>query len=557
MYLLKWCYMRNFVSHIKKLSGSIKEHYLKMNMIKTIKTLLITFFILTFNSANSQKKNDEIIFKSDFTLVQDTISININGEMTHALKFKDKYYVLYEQRILKYGGYNKRYLCVLNTGKVERVVDCPVELETVYLDFYVKNDSIILKPYMNEQSFNLNIENYSWNKVSKTDDLIYEDSDYYIYSLNFGEWGGKTWFKDKNNGNQFVLECTTPLINKINNAYYLTNSFQVLKISNPEDLTKCDSDATYENIEKSGKNYSWHSQAKGFEVIYENKDIDDFDFSYHPNIVSSFVFKNELLHIYETETATYLSRIENNKIQPIKKILDDSFFLNWNYSYRCKNLNETNELLKFKTKNDQINGLITIDGNQIHVTYLFNKAELKPKIIGVEKSNEIFKNRLKSILANFTKLTLEEIQIMEKEWKTFEITPNHKIGIDDNWNPHNYEIDINKSYLIVEDSIISNSIMYYATKKNDLVRAITINWESTQTTSLDFENEKSESRAFLARFNELVLILTNEFGKPKTTKRKKKNPSLIWTMQNNIVIEIELFQQENYNNIIMEIFEQK
>lgn len=337
----------------------------------------------------------------------------------------------------------------------------------------------------------------------------------------------------------------------------MTNSFQVLKISNPEDLTKCDNDATYENIEKSGKNYSWHSQAKGFEVIYENKDIDDFDFSYHPNIVSSFVFKNELLHIYETETATYLSRIENNKIQPIKKILDDSFFLNWNYSYRCKNLNETNELLKFKTKNDQINGLITIDGNQIHVTYLFNKAELKPKIIGVEKSNEIFKNRLKSILANFTKLTLEEIQIMEKEWKTFEITPNHKIGIDDNWNPHNYEIDINKSYLIIEDKIISNAIMYYATKKTDLVRAVTINWESTQTTSLEFENEKSESRAFLARFHELVLILTNEFGKPKTTKRKKKNPSLIWTMQNNIVIEIELFQQENYNNIIMKIFERK
>ena len=43
--------------------------------------------------------------------------------MTHALKFKEKYYVLYEQQILKYGGYGKRYLCVLNNGKVERVVD--------------------------------------------------------------------------------------------------------------------------------------------------------------------------------------------------------------------------------------------------------------------------------------------------------------------------------------------------------------------------------------------------------------------------------------------------
>ena len=166
-----------------------KNTYVKKNMTKTIQILLFSILILTCNSANSQKKKNEIILKNGFTIVQDTISININGEMTHALKFKEKYYVLYEQQILKYGGYGKRYLCVLNNGKVERVVDCPMELETVYLDFYVKNDSIILKPYMDEQSFNLNIENYSWNKISKTDHLIYEDSDYYIYSLNFGEWG--------------------------------------------------------------------------------------------------------------------------------------------------------------------------------------------------------------------------------------------------------------------------------------------------------------------------------------------------------------------------------
>lgn len=526
-------------------------------MTKTIQIVLLSILILTCNSAHSQKKKNEIILKSDFTLVQDTISINVNGEMTHALKFNDKYYVLYEQRLLKYGGYGKRWLYVLKNGNVESVIDCPKELEAVYLDFYVKNDSIIIKPYLDEQSFNLDIENYSWNKINKTDDLIFEDSYYFVYSLDFGEWGGKTWFKDKKTGNQFVLECTTPLVNKINNTYYLTNSFQVLKINNPEELTKCDGDVTYENIEKSSKYYSWYSQPKGFEVIYEDKDIDDFDFSYHPKIVSSFVFKNELLHIYETDTATYLSRVENNKIQPIEKILDDSFFFNWYYSYRCKNLNKTNKLLKFKTKNNQINGLTSIEGNQIHVTYLFNKAELKPQTIGKEKSNEILKNRVKSILSNFTNLTLTEIETKEKEWKTFDITPNHKIGIDDSWNSHNYEIDINKSYLVIEDSIISNSIMYYATKKTDLVRAVTITWESTQTTSLEFENKKSESKAFLARFNELVLILTNEFGKPNTIKSKKKNPLLTWTLENNIVIKIKLFQQENYNNIRMVIFERK
>jgi hypothetical protein len=61
-------------------------------------------------------------------------------------------------------------------------------------------------------------------------------------------------------------------------------------------------------------------------------------------------------------TATYLSRIVI-KIQPIEKILDDSkFFLLALYHLELKC---TDELLKFKTKNDQVYGLTTINGNKI------------------------------------------------------------------------------------------------------------------------------------------------------------------------------------------------
>jgi len=526
-----------------------------MNRIFAI--IIISFTLFSCNSAESQQNSKVINFESGFSLIQDSISISVNGEMTHALQFQDKYYVLFEQRLMKYGGYGKRWLYIFSNIQLERVIDCPEQMQTVYLDFYMQNDTIILKPYMDKQSYYFDNINFKWNKIDKTDDLIFEDSDFYVYSLNFGEWGGKTWFKDKKTGSQYVLESTTPLINKIDNSYYLTNSFQVLRINNPKELTKCDSDVTYENIQKTGKNYSWYSQSKGYEVIYKDEKLDYFDFSYHPRIVSSFVFNNELLHIYETDTASFLSRIANNKIKPFEKILDDAMFFNWHFSYRCKNLNGINELLKFNIKSDQIYGLITIKGNKIYVTYLANDAELKPREVGKEKSNEIFKNRLKSILADFTKLSLTEIESKEKKWKTFDITPNHKIGIDESWNPYKYDIDINKSYLVVEDSIISNSIMYYATKKTDLDRAVTINWEETQTSKMEFENEKSASEVFSTRFNDLVLILTNELGKPNSIKRKKKNSSFAWTIQNSIIIEIELYQQENYNNIRMVIYVRK
>jgi len=521
--------------------------------------LILSITIFASYSAKSQYKTNSINLDSGFSLIRDTISISVHGKMTHALEFNDKYYVLFEKPLIKYGGYEKRYLYIFSNNQLERVVDLLDEMiKVTYLDFYVQNDNIIFKPYMNRQSYSFDTKNYIWEKIFKTDDLIFEDADYYICSLYFGEWGGKTWFIHKKTGNQYVLECTTPLINKVDNTYYLTKAFEILKIKNPMELTKCSSDVTYENIEKTGLCYSWYSQPKGYEVVYKNEDVNYFDyFTYYPKIVSSFVLNNELLHVYETDTATYLARIVNNKIEPFEKILDDARFFNGHLSYRCKNINGTNKLLTFKTKNDQVFGLTTIKGNKIHVTYFVNNTELKPRLLGTEKSDEIFEHRLESILADFKKLTLTAMESKEKEWGTFDITPNHTIGIWEKWNPNEYDIDLIKAYLVVEDSIISNSIIYFANKNNDLVRAVTIDWEKTNILTPKFDIDKSVNDVFLRRFNELVSILTNKLGKSNPANAETQNPSFSWTIENNINIIIELFSREDYNNIFLVIYEKK
>lgn len=524
-----------------------------------IQILFLSFVLFACNSAESQQKTNTIKFESGFSLIQDTISISVNGRMTHALEFNDKYYVLFEQRLMKYGGYGKRWLYIFSNNQLEKVIDFPEELKTIYLDFYVQNDSIILKPYMDKQSYHFDNTNLKWNKIDKTDDLIFEDEDFYVYSLDFGEWGGKTWFKNKKTGSQYVLESTTPLINKIDSTYYLTNSFQVLRINNPKELTKCDSDVTYENIQESGKSYSWYSQSKGYEVIYKDENVDYFDFSYHPSIISSFVFNNELLHIYETDTASYLSRIVDNKIQPFEKILDDVKFFNWYYSYRSKNLNSKNELLKFNTKNEKVYGLTTIKENQIFVTYLVNETELKPRIIGAEKSNEIFENRLETIIANFTKLTFKDIVSKEKKWKTFDISPNHIIGFGHSTDSSAIEIDKNKSYLVVEDSIISNSIMYYGTKEKDLVRVVTIDWK--EENRKNFNLKDLTRQVFLDKYETLEGILIKEFGQPslRVAENKDRYGSLVWKTNNGVSIKLTkaINKKTNYNNIRISIFEDK
>jgi hypothetical protein len=136
-------------------------------MKRTFAILILLFTLFACNSKESQQKTNTLNFESGFSLIQDSISINVNGEMTQALKIKEKYYVLFEQRLMKYGGYGKRWLYIFSNNQLEKVIDCPEEMKTVYFDFYVQNDSIILKPYMKEQCYHFDNTNYIWNKIDK------------------------------------------------------------------------------------------------------------------------------------------------------------------------------------------------------------------------------------------------------------------------------------------------------------------------------------------------------------------------------------------------------
>jgi len=501
-----------------------------------MRLLIIPFLFLVCTNAATQNNVNVIHFDSGFLLYQDTIVVDIKGRMTHALKYQDKFYLLFEQRVFKYGGYGKRWLYIIANGQIEKIVDCPQKMKTIYLDFFVKNDSIILKPYMDGQCYCFDIHNFSWKEIDKTDDLIFEDEKFYVYSLDFGEWGGKTWFKDKKKGFEYITEATTPLVNKIGTTYYFTNSYKVIKIENPLILHKCNTDITYKNIKKSGKCYSWYSEPIGFAVVYKDTTYYYFDYSYKPRIVSSFVWQKELLHIYETDTATYIAKIENNSIKTIQKIGEKLSFYRWHYSYRCRNLKGNNELLKFRTRDEQLFGLMDIVDNKIYVLYFVNNAEIEPKLVGTAKADSILVNRLNIILSDLGNLQLKDVDLKEREWGTLDITPNHKIGVGDSWNPKKYPIDTCKAYLIKEDSLISNDIIYYATKSNELVRTVIIDWART-----------SHKQNFLETF------LTQKLGQPTPKRKETKNPWTTWETPSGLTVELSN-SKTNYNNTRLVIY---
>ncbi|MDD4938529.1 MAG: hypothetical protein PHX34_06020 [Candidatus Shapirobacteria bacterium] len=510
-------------------------------------------FLLSCTNSTNKSTIIKTNIGDGFCVIQDTITCDIKGEMTYALKFHEKYYVLFEE-ITKnnYGGYPKRWLYIFSNGEIEKKVDFPKELDVVYLDFFVHNDSIILKPYMDERIYNFDPKDYVWKEIKKTNDLIFEDEKYWVYSLDFGEWGGKTWFKDKNTGIEYELEATTPLVNKIDTTYYLTNSFKVLKIISPLFLNKCQSEVTYENIEKNGEFTNWYGKPIGYHEIYRDTTFNYFDSSYKPSIVSSFVSKNKLLHLYETDTVTYIAEIKNNSIKPIHKIAKNLRFYNWSHSYSCRNQNGNNELLKFKTNKTELNGLIDIVDNNIFIHYFVNRAELYPKSVGSLKADFIFIERLNLVLSTLHNLKIKTVESEENKWKTNNNTPNHNVGLGGNsWNTKKYTIDDLKSFLLQEDSYITNTTEYYGTKEKNLVRIVIFEWSDTDFLKSLFDESAKEH--FKTKLTFLENRITQKVGKSIKEKNEKNYIKKIWKTKDGMTLELE--SMKNCNRIRLVIFQ--
>lgn len=63
----------------------------------------------------------------------------------------------------------------------------------------IRNDSIIAKSCTGKyETYFFNLKKESWQQIKEADDVLYEDDDYYITSIDYGEGGYTTWFKDKN-----------------------------------------------------------------------------------------------------------------------------------------------------------------------------------------------------------------------------------------------------------------------------------------------------------------------------------------------------------------------
>jgi hypothetical protein len=223
---------------------------------------------------------------------------------------------------------------------------------------------------MNDKSFYLDTPRLTWKETTEPDDIIYEDDQYYVTYLNFGEWGSTTWFKNKFSGKEYELASSGDIVFKVDSSYYITGGIKVLRIDNPLKMKACDSNYYYERV-KNGKYHYGTNSLVGAVAIYQ-----DTTYSYWESkdpklyINTSFKIDNRLFYLCSDSALTYIAKLENSKMIPIQNLGNRYSIFDWHYSYRCKIQKDNFQLLKFNTKLKNTYGFIEIDKNKINIRYL-------------------------------------------------------------------------------------------------------------------------------------------------------------------------------------------
>ena len=295
--------------------------------------------------------------------------------LTHAVKYNDKYYCIFDERNIYHSWKNNKYFfIILPDGTIERNVEIPAMIKRCsYCDLFIKDDCLFLKEYFYRETFYLDTSKWQWIKTEEADDVIYEDENYCIIYLGFGDWGYRTWFQDKKTKIEYELAYNGKIVNKIGSSYYITANDKTLKIDNPPELKHCDL-MYYYNIGKIALRLKFHAASSfltGTEIIFKNSNYSYFFFNESkPYSITSFTYNNQLFHLFNDTNITYIAKLENNKMIPLQTF-DERYKISISfYSYRMKIQKDNSQLLIFDAKDEKAYGLIEIQDNKIHIRYL-------------------------------------------------------------------------------------------------------------------------------------------------------------------------------------------
>ena len=333
-----------------------------------MKNILALFFIIFIFIAHGQSFN---VTTDSFDIsLKELIKPAIKVELSHAIKFQNKYYCFFEERKKDNSRRDLKFCFIISDfGKTIQKINVPDEIQnTVYYDLFSMNDTIFVKTYMDSKTYYFNSNSSEWIITKDAEDILFEDERFSFTYLDFGEWGSTTWCRDKLTGEEYELASSGAIINKIDSVYYITSGWRILKVENPLKMKKCAKDYFYENVRKNDHSEGTTSLL-GAEVLFL-----DTTYSFWEQkkaklfIATSFIADKKLYHLCINSSRTFIAKLENHKMIPVQIIGKRLSIFDWYYSERNKIQSDNDQLLKFYTKIHF--GLIELNGKEISVHYL-------------------------------------------------------------------------------------------------------------------------------------------------------------------------------------------
>lgn len=162
-----------------------------------------------------------------------------------------------------------------------------------------------------------------------------------------------------------------------------------------------------------------------------------------------------------------------------------------------------------------------------------------------------FRNRFQLILSDLGNLRLNEISLREHKWGGVDNMPTYNLAIGESYYPNSnkFQIDTFRVYLY-QSSLIENSITYYATKENGLIRVISLEWQEPFLINQNLQNKADET--FRNKLLFLEKVIKQEAGKHIDYKNEKNYISKIWKTTSGFTISLE--NLKNFNRIRLVIY---
>ncbi|AZA93490.1 Uncharacterised protein [Chryseobacterium nakagawai] len=434
-----------------------------------------------------------------------TIEISIPGTLGPSLKHHSKYYCYFEKDNPLGSNTLVDFYILDENGKTEAHIPPPPILFSDYT-LSVKNDTVFTTHYHNYSSFYLDEKQKKWIRTSKTTDIVFKDKNYTIDSNTSGIGCYETKFIDHKTRQQYEIYLENPMVNKVNNSYYITSTDYILKISDPKKMEIAGQSNSKDHYCSSQNIDSF----KGAEIQYKNELPNMFKFS----IATSFAVKNQLYHLYSEDGSTKIAVLKNKEFVTIFEFKDDIHPYRKHYDSMSFIPGNEYQTLRFSTKNPHTYGIIEIDKNKFNVITF--KNTYREPILGEPYTKAWVEKNFMDFYTHFNTLSINQINRIEQKENALNLT---QLGLYNGF-PTVSSDDFPTVYQKIERKYIHLITSYYYSHQNKLLKLIEFEWIPQSYSALSNEDDikvresLDTQKIFKSKYTWLHAFLKQKLGEP-------------------------------------------